>query len=342
MVVSQLSVLLSGQRRWWAMGLLALVSVFLSLGFGSANIEQVWSCLIGSCSDPLQQMIFFDIRLPRVIAGFMVGAGLAVAGSALQNVTRNGLADPYLFGVVAGAGLGASVVTMLPIMLDWPDVGVRASVALPVGAFTGALLAVLMVQGLAVSALARSTEQLLLAGVAISLMLGALTHLILFIGEPFAANQVLFWLMGSLSRIEPVNLYVIAPVVMIGSAVLLVLGHRLDALLLGDDNAFNLGVNATSLRSLTLVLCAGLTAVIVTYCGGIGFVGLMVPHIVRQWFGVTSRTLIVGCWLCGGTFLVWVDVIARSIVTGQEIPIGIITSAIGSMFFLLVMRQQRS
>lgn len=324
------------------MGLLALVSVFLSLGFGSANIEQVWSCLIGSCSDPLQQMIFFDIRLPRVIAGFMVGAGLAVAGSALQNVTRNGLADPYLFGVVAGAGLGASVVIMLPIMLDWPDVGVRSSVALPVGAFTGALLAVLMVQGLAVSALARSTEQLLLAGVAISLMLSAITHLILFIGEPFAANQVLFWLMGSLSRIEPVNLYVIGPVVMLGSAVLLVLGRRLDALLLGDDNAFNLGVNATSLRSLILVLCAALTAVIVTYCGGIGFVGLMVPHIVRQWFGVTSRTLIVGCWLCGGTFLVWVDVIARSTVTGQEIPIGIITSAIGSMFFLLVMRQQRS
>lgn len=331
-----------GARRWWFMAALALLSVLVSLGFGSANLSQVWSCLLGACADPLQQMIFFEIRMPRVLAGFVVGAGLAVAGAALQNVTRNGLADPYLFGVVAGAGLGASVVTLLPQFMDWTGMGgTRASVALPLGAFMGALVAVMLVQALALSPLARTTERLLLAGVAISLMLGAITHLILFVSEPFAANQVLFWLMGSLSRVEPVQLAVMTPVVVLSSALLLLLGRHLDALLLGDDNARNLGVNAARLRSITLVLCAATTAVIVSYCGGIGFVGLMIPHIVRQCLGVTSRTLLAGCWLFGGTFLVWVDVLARSTVSGQEIPIGIITSALGSLFFLLVMRQQR-
>lgn len=329
--------------RWWTLLLVALVSLLLSLLFGSASLDfaAVWLCLAGHCQSSLEQTIFFDIRLPRVLAGFLVGAGLAVAGASLQNVTRNGLADPYLFGVVAGAGLGASIVTVLPASGLLDIRAFDAAAALPLAAFAGALLAVLLVQGLAFSAFARSSEQLLLAGVAISLMLGSITHFILFVGEPFAANQVMFWMMGSLSRVEMSQVAMILPVVLVSTAVLLLFGRQLDALLLGDDNARTLGVSASRIRALALVLCAALTAVIVANCGGIGFVGLMIPHIVRQWLGVSSRALMLGCVLCGGSFLLWVDVLARTAVAGQEIPIGIITSALGSLFFLIVMRQRR-
>ncbi|MDO6681004.1 MULTISPECIES: iron ABC transporter permease [unclassified Oceanobacter] len=335
--------------RWIILIAVALLSPLAALFFGSADLpfNTVWRCLAGLPVDPLDQLIFTDLRLPRVAAGVLVGAGLAIAGASLQNVTRNGLADPYLFGVVAGAGLGASVVTVLmgtmlsqqPLLawlLGWLPVGT----ALPLAAFGGALFAVMLVQVLAITSFARSSEQLLLGGVAISLMLGSLTHFILFIGEPFAANKVLFWLMGSLGRVESSQLWLLFPVVLVSSGVLLLLGRHFDAMLLGDDNARTLGVDAVRLRALALVICAALTAAVVAYCGGIGFVGLMIPHIVRRWLGVTTRTLIAGCLLLGSTFLVWVDVIARSAVASQEIPIGIITSALGSVFFLLVMRQR--
>lgn len=345
---------LSARPAVWLLLLpLALLSPLLALLFGAADMApaSLLQCALGQCASSIDALIFHDIRLPRVMAGFLVGAGLAIAGAALQNVTRNGLADPYLFGVVAGAGLGASVVTILfdpqiaealgitPLVLALQSLMPEAMV-LPVAAFAGALLAVLMVQGLALSDFARSSEQLLLAGVAISLMLGAITHFILYLGEPFAANKVMFWLMGSLTRVESEHLWLLLLVVMISTAILWFLGPRFDAMLLGDDNARTLGVEASHMRMLAMVVCAALTAVIVAHCGGIGFVGLMIPHMVRAHLGVTTRTLVLGCLLCGGSFLVWVDVLARVSVSDQEIPIGIITSAIGSLFFLLVMRQR--
>jgi iron complex transport system permease protein len=284
-----------------------------------------------------------------VFVGFLVGAGLAVAGATLQNITRNGLADPYLFGVVSGAGLGASIATLLfdsklaeqlGLLQMFPNLSF--SLALPFAAFLGALLAVFLVQILAAKTFGSKTEHMLLAGIAVSFMLSALSHFILFLGEPFAANKVIFWLMGSLARVEIWYAWVMLPVVMISVAILLLYGRHMDALLLGDENAKTLGVQVTRLRILSLAICAALTACIVSYCGGIGFVGLMIPHIVRTWLGVTSRIVTIGCVLLGGCFMVWVDVLARVALPNQEIPIGIITAAIGSVFFLMVMNQRRS
>ncbi|WP_340677468.1 iron ABC transporter permease [Paraglaciecola sp.] len=336
-------------RKWWLLIALAVLCPIVSLGFGAADFSpsQLYQCIVSECQSPVNNMIFWQIRVPRVFVGFLVGAGLAVAGSTLQNITRNGLADPYLFGVVAGAGLGASIATLFfdspfgtRLALDFP--ALSFSVALPVAALLGAIFAVSLVQALAASSFGHRSEQMLLAGIAVSFMLSALSHFLLFLGEPFAANKVIFWLMGSLARVESWYAWIMLPVVVGSVVLLLVFGRQLDALLLGDENAKTLGVNVSRLRMLALGICAALTACIVAYCGGIGFVGLMIPHIVRSFVGVTNRSLILGCVLLGGSFMVLVDIIARVALPNQEIPIGIITAAIGSIFFLLVMRRQRA
>ncbi len=338
-------------NKWCWLGLLAVFSPVAALFFGAAELttEQLLQCMLQQCQSPINQMIFWDIRAPRVFVGFLVGAGLAVAGATLQNITRNGLADPYLFGVVSGAGLGASIATLLFNSNMAERLGLAAAfgefsftLALPFSAFLGALFAVVLVQILASKTFGSKTEHMLLAGVAVSFMLSALSHFILFIGDPFAANKVVFWLMGSLARVEVWYAWVILPVVVISVSILLLYGRHMDALLLGDENAKTLGVQVTRLRIVTLALCAALTACIVAYCGGIGFVGLMIPHLVRNWLGVTSRVVIMGSVLLGGCFMVWVDVLARVAIPSQEIPIGIITAAIGSVFFLVAMSQKRA
>ncbi len=326
--------------KWWLLISLAFFSTLVSLLFGAAQLSpsDVALCLTSGCTDSINTLIFWDIRFPRVAIGFLVGAGLAVAGATLQNVTRNSLADPYLFGVVSGAGLGASISTLF--FSNAAADSLAASISLPASAFMGALFSVLLVQLLTLSTFGRRTEHMLLAGVAVSFMLSAISQFLLYLGEPFAATRVVFWLMGSLARAEAWYAWLMLPILTLSIGLLLLFGRQIDALLLGDSNAKTLGVNVTALRTLSLIVCAALTSCIVAYCGGIGFVGLMIPHIVRNWLGVTSRTLIIGSVLLGGAFMVWVDVLARIALEGQEIPIGIITSAIGSVFFIIAMSKQ--
>jgi iron complex transport system permease protein len=312
---------------------LMLISALVALTFGPANISspQLIDCLLNTCHNKVTEVVVWQIRTPRILVAIVAGMGLAIAGAILQNTTRNPLADPYLFGIVSGAGLGATVANIT--LAD------NLSIALPMAAFLGALLSVIIV--LFIAKLLQRMEQLLLAGVAVSFMLGSITQFILYFGEPYATNRVIFWLMGSLSRVEMSNFYVIAGILLVVLFIILALHRQIDALLLGDESAASLGVNVDKLRLLMLGSCAALTAVIVAYCGGIGFVGLMIPHIVRQLIGVTTLKLILGSALVGAIFLIWVDVIARSSLPNAEIPIGIITSAVGSLFFLFIMYRTR-
>ncbi|WP_114324908.1 FecCD family ABC transporter permease [Candidatus Colwellia aromaticivorans] len=314
--------------------LLTFASAIAGLHFGPADItsNQVVQCLLGNCDNQISQMVIWQVRVPRVLVALVAGMGLAIAGAILQNTTRNPLADPYLFGIVSGAGLGATIANL--------SLGEHLNIALPLAAFLGALFAITIV--LFIAKVLQRMEQLLLAGVAVSFMLGSLTQFILYFGEPFATNRVIFWLMGSLSRVEMNNFYVIASVLIITIVTIIALHRHIDALLLGDESAASLGVNVDKLRLLMLGLCAALTATIVAYCGGIGFVGLMIPHIVRQIIGVTTLKLVIGSAFIGGSFLIWVDIIARSALADAEIPIGIITSALGSIFFLFIMVRTRN
>jgi len=310
---------------------LSIVSISAALTFGAADIStsQLFTCLINDCNNVINQTVIWQIRLPRVLVGFVAGAGLACAGAILQNTTRNPLADPYLFGIVSGAGLGATIAS-----IGFTE---QLSIALPLAAFLGALFSISLVFLLSVTM--NKSEQLLLAGVAISFMLSAVSQFILFTGDPLATNRVLFWLMGSLARVDMSNFYLILGVLIFSLVIIIAYHQHIDALALGDENASTLGINVTKLRLLMLAICAALTATIVAYCGGIAFVGLMIPHIVRHFFGSSTLKLIIGSSFIGGCFLIWVDVIARSAITDLELPIGIITSIIGSVFFLIIMMQ---
>ena len=315
--------------------LLLLASMLLSLTLGSADVSlaDTIRVLIGLApGSPLAETIIWHIRLPRLLCAVLVGAGLAVSGAILQNASRNPLADPYLFGLMAGAGLGATLVSVvLPAQL----VGIAA------GAFAGALFAVALVFVVCAGQHWRKVEITLLAGVAVSFMLSAISSFILYFAEPFAANRVIFWLMGSLSRTDWHSVMLLAPVVVLVLLLALALRRQLDALLLSDESARTLGVNTLRLRLVLLLATALLTACIVSQCGGIAFVGLMIPHIVRHFFGVTSARLLLGCAVVGALFMIWVDNLARTLLPQQEIPLGVITSLVGSVFFLLIMRRQR-
>ncbi|WP_423186723.1 FecCD family ABC transporter permease [Alishewanella sp. d11] len=325
------------QRQRMTLLLLIVIlvaSVLLSLQIGSVqlSIVDVWQVLSGQIQpDSLSQTIIWQIRLPRLVTAMLVGAGLAVAGAVLQNVSRNPLADPYLFGLMAGAGLGATIASiLLPEQL----------ISLALSAFLGALLAVALVFLACAGNRLQKMEVTLLAGVAVSFMLSAISSFILYFAEPFAANRVIFWLMGSLSRADWQSVLLIAPAVAILLLVALALRRQLDALLLSDESARSLGVNVQRLRLAMLLLTALVTACIVAQCGGIAFVGLMVPHMVRYFLGVTAVPLLLGSALFGAIFMIWVDNLARSLLAMQEIPLGVITSVLGSVFFLLMLRRQ--
>lgn len=315
--------------------LLLLLSMLLSLMLGtvSFSMKDTVNALFGQVPQAeLLHTIIWQIRLPRLLSAVLVGAGLAICGAILQNASRNPLADPYLFGLMAGAGLGATLVSVvLPPQL----------VSMALGAFAGALFAVALVFAVCAGQHWRKVEITLLAGVAVSFMLSAISSFILYFAEPFAANRIMFWLMGSLSRSDWYSVLLLAPVTLAVLLLALALRRQLDALLLSDDSARTLGVNTLRLRLILLLATALLTACIVSQCGGIAFVGLMIPHIVRHFFGVTSVRLLTGSAVVGALFMIWVDNLARTVLPQQEIPLGVITSLAGSVFFLLIMRRQR-
>lgn len=314
---------------------LLLLSIVASLLLGTASISlaDLLNVLFSQAlsHNNIAETIIWQIRLPRLLTACLVGAGLALAGAILQNTTRNPLADPYLFGLMAGAGLGATVVSiLLPTQI----------ISIAIGAFIGALLAVVLVFAVCLGTNWRKPELSLLAGVAVSFMLSALTSFILYFAEPFAANRVIFWLLGSLSPTDWQSVKLLAPIFVFVLILALALRRQLDALLLNDESAQTLGVNTVRLRLSLIVATALLTAAIVSQSGGIAFVGLMVPHIARQLFGVTATKLLIASALIGALFMIWVDNLARIILPQQEIPLGVVTAFIGSIFFLFLMRRQ--
>lgn len=280
-----------------------------------------------------QQAILWNIRMPRVVLGALVGAMLAIAGAAYQGVFRNPLADPYLLGVSSGAGLGATLAIALG--------GVLGMAGVPVAAFVGGLLAVAATYALGRTAGgARSEVVIILAGVAVAAFANAAQTFALQLSDD-SLRQVYTWLLGRLATDGWSDVVVVLPYVAIAAAVVLLHRRTLDVMGVGDVEAASLGVHPARVR-LVLVCVATLgTAAVVSVSGLIGFVGIVVPHAVRLLVGPGHRMLLPLSLMAGAAFLVLADVVARTVMSPAELPIGVVTAAIGAPFFLLVLRRSR-
>lgn len=280
-----------------------------------------------------QDSIVWLIRAPRVVLGALVGAGLALVGTALQAVTRNPLADPHLLGVSSGAALGAVVVVLY--------LGEFAGLlSLPLAAFVGALASMLLVLAIASRSGRLESDRLLLAGVAVSFVMMAASNLLLFLGDHHAASSVIFWMFGGLGLARWELLWLPALCLMLALLLLLGLARALNALMAGEHSAVSLGLEPRRVRLLVFVCASLLTGVLVSLSGAIGFVGLILPHVARFLVGAEHRRLLPVSALLGALFLVWVDVAARTLLAPQDLPIGIATAAIGGVFFVLLLRRR--
>ena len=288
---------------------------------------------IDSPLQPTEGAILFDLRLPRVVLGGLVGAMLAGAGAAYQGAFRNPLADPYLLGAAAGAGLGATVAVAYG-----PARG--AGLLVPLAAFAGASGAVALAYALGRSAGGRSSASLLLAGVVVASFLTAVQT---FVQQQNVdtVQEVYTWILGRLAVAGWGDVLVMLPWAAVSAATLVAHGRLLDVLSVGDDEAATLGLDVRRVRLVVIVAATAGTAAAVAVSGLIGFLGIIVPHTIRLLAGGSYRLLLPMSLLCGGGFLVLADVFARTVIAPGELPIGVVTAFCGAPFFALVLRRSR-
>ncbi|GAB3945920.1 FecCD family ABC transporter permease [Corynebacterium tapiri] len=311
-----------------------LTAMVLGVMIGSVELTptQVWQALTGS-ADPMTRAIVWEIRLPRVILGALAGAGLALAGLLMQVLVRNVLADPYVLGINSGASVGAAGAMLFGLGAQLGDYALQAS------AFAGALAASALIFALAGRGM--SHLRLLMAGVAVGYALSAATSFLVFASDSAeGARSVMFWLLGSLGLARFGGpLLVVAVVVVTALAATMKYGPLLDALSLGDDTTHALGLNPEKLRKLALVGVCLLVGALVAMVGSIGFVGLIVPHVARRCAGAVHRRNAIITALLGAVLLVVADLAARTLMSPQELPIGIITALVGAPFLLILVRK---
>ncbi|MEE8470859.1 MAG: iron chelate uptake ABC transporter family permease subunit [Dehalococcoidia bacterium] len=284
------------------------------------------------------ETIIFQIRVIRVVAGALVGAALATAGVLFQGLLRNPMADPYIIGTSAGAALGATLAMMLPLGIAFAGFGL-----VPVGAFCGALVTVLLVYNLARVGGRTPVVSMLLAGFVVSSMLVAVMSFLIIVSDvlQLRLHSVFSFLMGSISVQDWSQIAVFAPLILGGIALAMFYAFHLNAFSLGEEGAAYLGINVEREKVLILALGSLLTACAVSLSGLIGFVGLVVPHAVRLVLGPDHRLLLPAAALAGAAFLVIADTLARTLLAPTEIPVGVLTAFIGAPFFIFLLRRTR-
>ena len=325
---------------------LVIAAGLLSLMVGSSAIspyvifDVVLSAVKGTPSalDPngVYATILFDLRLPRLVLLLLVGASLAGSGAAYQGLFRNPLADPYLIGVASGAGLGA----VAAMTIQWPYTSLGL-MAVPLAAFIGGVSAVLVVALLACVGKTVPTTNLILSGVVVSSFCTALSSM-LMINATGELRRALVWLLGGSTMTGWAPVLAVLPYTVLGGIILLAVGHPLNVLQFGDEQAAQLGIRVNRVRWLTVIAATMMTAAAVAYAGIIGFVGLVIPHLIRLVWSGDYRKLIPLSFLGGAALLLVTDVAARTMMAPQEIPVGIITALIGAPFFLWILRRSKS
>lgn len=350
----------------WALTLIALIIALIAVAIvatavGPANIsvDKVALIIISDLASktPLLDKIQFTktwtdgeagiillVRLPRVMLGLLVGATLALAGVAAQAIFKNPMADPYILGVSSGAAFGAAVIITfglfglslaIPLGLLTIKLG-----AIQLGALAGGLLAAFLVFSIARTGTKLPVETVLLSGIAVSSFFSALTSFLIYIGG-HSLSQVIYWVMGALWSASWDGIWLMLPLALIGSIIIFAFSRDLNLLLLGDEEAAHLGTNVAALKAGILALVAVITAAAVSVSGIIGFVGLVIPHIMRLIVGPDHRILIPSSIMAGAMFLVAADTFSRMAIQPTEIPVGIITALVGAPFFIFLLSKKK-
>ncbi|MFF3781923.1 FecCD family ABC transporter permease [Streptomyces sp. NPDC001933] len=317
--------------------MLLLAAAVAGLVLGPVRIPpgEVLSTVLGGERSGAFPTIVWEVRLPRVLLGAVVGAGLALSGAVLQALVRNPLADPFLLGASSGASAGAAVVVVLGV-----GAGVATDVALPLAAFAGSMTALVAVYAMARRGGTMTTGRLILAGVAIQYVLSAFTSLILVLSSRAEhVREIMFWTLGGLGGARWDQLALPAVVLCVGAVLLISLARPLDLLLTGEEGARSLGLDPGRFRGGVFVLVSLIIGVLVAYSGAIGFVGLMVPHAARLIVGASHRRLLPVTALGGAVFLLLADLLARTVAAPREIPAGVVTALVGGPFFLWLLRR---
>jgi len=323
-----------------------LIVVIVSSGFGAAeispfkivrivfsklpftNIEQDWG--------DNEELALMEWRLPRILIGVMVGGGLALAGVVFQALLRNPLAEPYILGVSSGGSLGAVIAIMLGIS------SIKGFPTLPIFAFLGSLATVFLVYGIANVGGKSPTHILLLAGVIVNAFFSAVIMFIVSIVRESDTHRFLIWSMGNLSPVETKLTVSSMILILSGGFILLFYSQKFNLLSMGEETAVELGVEVERVKKVAFVLASLITGACVSVCGIIGFVGLIVPHVVRMTIGADHRILMPASALIGAIFLVMADTIARTITSPAEIPVGVVTALCGAPFFIYLLRRKRT
>ncbi|MDX3314117.1 iron ABC transporter permease [Streptomyces sp. ME08-AFT2] len=315
--------------------------VAISIGAVSVPLGDVWRIVLrhlgggGATGDPALDQIVWNFRTPRVVLAALVGAGLAASGVVLQAVVANPLADPYVLGVSSGASLGAVLVITLTS-------GALGGLGVSSAAFVGAVGAVVLVFLLGQRGGRLAPTRLVLSGVAVGYLFLAATSYLQLQATPTELRTVMFWMLGSVAGAQWGQLTIVSIVVLTTTVALSLFGRQLNALLAGDESATALGVDVHRLRALLLVLASLLTGTVIAVAGGIGFVGLMIPHLVRLATGADHRRLLPRSALVGAIYLVVVDLLSRTVNRPNELPLGILTALFGAPFFLWLLRRNKS
>ena len=331
---------------------LLILSIIIGIGLGPVSIRfsDVYRVMFHRLSGiftgqtaPLEsirestQNIVWFLRAPRVLLGALIGAALTLSGVGMQAFTKNPLAEPYVLGISSGASLGAVLAMLLGV-----SVPVLGKLSVSMGAFAGALVSILLVYLLAKSRGSVTPIRLILVGVAVSAMFQAFTNYIVYTAPDDAAvREATFWMLGGLGSAEWEDLPLLLCLVPPAFLLMLALSKSLNAMMMGDSSAITLGVNLNVVRNLLIVVTALLTASSVAVSGCIGFVGLVIPHLIRSVVGPDHRKLIPISTLTGAIFLIWVDVGARMVKPPAELPIGILTAFLGAPLFLWMIRVRR-
>jgi cobalamin transport system permease protein len=318
--------------------LILAITLILSLAIGSVFVPpiELWRVISGETLNDTFRTILWNIRLPRTVLIALVGAALAGSGAAYQGLFRNPLADPYLIGVASGAGLGA----IIALSIKWPYT-MLGLLAVPLAAFLTSLLTVYVVYIIAHIGRSVPTTNLILAGVAVSSFAVSLSSFFM-LRSSGEVRRALGWLLGGVSLVGWDATLALIPYIGVGLITLTVTGYALNLLQFGDDQATQMGLNVRRAKFIIIVAASLVTAGAVSFAGIIGFVGLIVPHIVRIWWGVDYRRLIPLSIIGGAAVLLVADMLARIVIRPQELPVGIVTAIAGAPFFLWVLRRAKN